>query len=65
MRLTCSLLRTWGGKGRVRSAVRRCPIDATNEFDIYSVQQRKDVKCFTLLGDYARPAGTEIVCVSG
>jgi hypothetical protein len=28
-----------------------------NKFDfLYSVQQRKDVKCFTLLGHYARPA---------
>jgi len=34
MRLTCSLLRIWGGKGRVRSAVQGCPIGATNEFDI-------------------------------
>jgi hypothetical protein len=44
------------------SAARSAP--PTNSI-FYSVKQRKDVKCFTLLGDYARPGGTEIVCVLG
>jgi hypothetical protein len=58
MRLTWSLLRTWAVKvaSAVQySAARSAP--PTNSI-FYSVKQRKDVKCFTLLGDYARPGGT-------
>src|SRR5260370_39793468 len=67
MRLTCSLLLTWGGRG-VRSAIQHCPMGAANRYDfLYSVQQRKDVKCLTLLVYYARPATAHHgqLCCSG